>query len=856
MDLKEQLPEAMKLKKNWVNYQKQMLNGKITKIPKQPLTLINASVVNENHWSDLDTAINSLDLDLCDGIGFVFDNDGICGIDLDNAIDENNVPYEWAGEIINKFSRLSYIELSPSKKGYHIITLGNLPKNVRHKSNDNITETGLIEIYDDKRYFTVTGDVYGDCNKLLDGQSEINWLLNKFNMLKNDDDFSSCINPKSVDLMGVSDEALLKNIRASPNKEKFDKLFNGDPSDYDNDMSRADMAFCFMLTSYTRDFKQIDNLYRMSNLYRPKWDGRRNNETYGSMTINQAFEYANTKNNKEFIVSKNFKRDNGILYYLVKKNEKIENIYVCKNFTIIGKVRDIESASWGLFIKWIDDDGKEHFDVVYRKELADNKYEWWRRLVDKGLVCDVTKNGKQYLLQYLNETEVDDRFVLVHKTGWIDNSYVMPGRVVNNDVDKQYLLVPSYKNEHFLEVRGELEKWKRLANYCYNNSRLITAMCAGFAAPLLSLANINNAGIHFFGSSSIGKSTAQIVANSIYRSSKGILTWRATDNGLENIASMRSDSLLVLDEISQVSEKVISQTVYMLGNGSGKIRSTKDSKLAEVKTWNIFVLSSGEYAISSMIEKAGGKINAGQEVRLIDIPAEADSDLGIFENIHNYDSPRNFADNLKSLADSNYGYAGEIYLEYVCKNYERIKEEIHKYIDQYVSSYHEINDSSQLQRIAKVFAILNYAGIIAIEANLLSMSKEKMAEGVNKCFQAFLSNRDNLSNSEDCSIVNYVCSAIEKNSLSKFKSLDELNDTRAIYDLMGYFAINNEGQREYYFTRNQFKDFAKGFNFNSFKDVLKSEGILITTESGDESHKRSLPGVSGRTRVFKIVIPH
>ena len=56
------------------------------------------------------------------------------------------------------------------------------------------------------------------------------------------------------------------------------------------------------------------------------------------------------------------------------------------------------------------------------------------------------------------------------------------------------------------------------------------------------------------------------------------------------------------------------------------------------------VLSTGEKGLADKIAEEGGKVQAGQAVRLIDVPADAGKGLGIFENLHSHESPSAFAD--------------------------------------------------------------------------------------------------------------------------------------------------------------------------------------------------------------------
>jgi primase-polymerase (primpol)-like protein len=87
-----------------------------------------------------------------DGIGFVFsEHDPFCGIDLDDCLDGAGNPKAWARPIIERFSD-TYIEISPSGFGIKIWCKGTLPAAVNAKVED-----GAIEVYDRRRYFTVTG---------------------------------------------------------------------------------------------------------------------------------------------------------------------------------------------------------------------------------------------------------------------------------------------------------------------------------------------------------------------------------------------------------------------------------------------------------------------------------------------------------------------------------------------------------------------------------------------------------------------------------------------------------------------------------------------------------------------------
>ena len=99
---------------------------------------------------------------------------------------------------------------------------------------------------------------------------------------------------------------------------------------------------------------------------------------------------------------------------------------------------------------------------------------------------------------------------------------------------------------------------------------MLFAVSLAFAAPLLAPLAVENGGFHIFGPSSCGKSTALRVAASVYGGPDYITTWRATDNGLEGTAAAHNDTLLIMDEMGQVSPNIVGDVVYMLANGEGK----------------------------------------------------------------------------------------------------------------------------------------------------------------------------------------------------------------------------------------------------------------------------------------------
>lgn len=132
-DLK-QLPQ-------WVGYTAQ-------KVPMNPHTGRAASSTDPTTWATAAEAWSAKKRHGWAGIGYVFTiSAGVIGVDLDDCFDDDGRLSDVAGQIVTMLD--SYTELSPSGKGIHILARGSIPHSVK---------TPGVEMYNEMRYFTVTGN--------------------------------------------------------------------------------------------------------------------------------------------------------------------------------------------------------------------------------------------------------------------------------------------------------------------------------------------------------------------------------------------------------------------------------------------------------------------------------------------------------------------------------------------------------------------------------------------------------------------------------------------------------------------------------------------------------------------------
>lgn len=107
------------------------------------------------------------------GLGFVLDGDGIVCLDLDHALDGDQVQ-PWAARLLDA-AGATWVERSVSGDGLHVWGRGRLPGGNGRRLN---LRPGSVELYDRGRYIAVTGDTWGDTPRRLgDLQHLIDALL-------------------------------------------------------------------------------------------------------------------------------------------------------------------------------------------------------------------------------------------------------------------------------------------------------------------------------------------------------------------------------------------------------------------------------------------------------------------------------------------------------------------------------------------------------------------------------------------------------------------------------------------------------------------------------------------------------
>ncbi|MEZ5535344.1 MAG: DUF927 domain-containing protein [Thiolinea sp.] len=270
------------------------------------------------------------------------------------------------------------------------------------------------------------------------------------------------------------------------------------------------------------------------------------------------------------------------------------------------------------------------------------------------------------------------------------------------------------------EQAGTLEGWRdEVSRLCVGNHRLILGISTSFAAPLLHHLDQQGFGINYFGASSIGKTTVLRVGKSVIGDHASIMTWLSTATALESVAAQYNDGMLPLDEMGEADPKIIGATAYMLANGQGKMRNTRNIILRPTLKWRLVFQSTGEITLAGSLAQVNQKVKAGQAVRLADLPADAGAGLGIFDRLpEGFNNGAEFADYLKDATKQQHGHTFVEYLTQLTKDLPTHIQTVRDFRAEWLQQYLPKDADSQVRRVAGSFATICAGGELATDFGL------------------------------------------------------------------------------------------------------------------------------------------
>ncbi len=532
-------------------------------------------------------------------------------------------------------------------------------------------------------------------------------------------------------------------------------------------------------------------------------------------------------------------------------------MWLCAPLEIVAATRDARSKAWGLLLEWKDRDEHNHEWAMPMELLQrDGGVEARCELAQQGLSISPGKAAKDLLATYLQVWPTDARARCVDRLGWIQSGdrvvYILPDHAVG--MSREHVV---FQNAHAIEpafeATNKYEDWREsVARLAQGNSRLVFAICAAFAGPLLRLTGEASGGLHLRGVSSIGKSTALDGAASVYGDPDKALPrrWRTTVNGLEGLATMHNDGLLILDELSQVDPRDAGEAAYLLANGQGKTRASRSGLARPTTNWRLLYLSAGEESLSALMARAGRRPTAGQEIRMAEIEADAGAGMGLLEKLHEFDAPAQFVLAFHDATKAHHGAVGAEYLARLSDDQKDVVAFLTDGMAKFLKAnvVQDRNGGGQVERVARRFALIGLAGKVASKYQLTGWGEDESMEAARLCFESWLVHFGG-GNREVQQLLAQVKMFFEQHGASRFEDIAETTNVKVV-SRAGFFRELADHTREFMVLPEVFRsEVIKGFDQKFATKVLVDHGWVIPGNDGKTAQKPRLPEL-GSARVY------
>lgn len=402
----------------------------------------------------------------------------------------------------------------------------------------------------------------------------------------------------------------------------------------------------------------------------------------------------------------------------------------------------------------------------------------------------------------------------------------------------------TYKGNLDIKPKGTLEEYlkdvkKNVAPYASMSLALALGTSSAVVAKLNRLdVDINTLFTHIVAESSKGKSTATMLAISVWGNPKvgagGLYnTWNATENALITSLSGNYGVAYALDELSMTKIENATSLIYNLVGGKDKVRLTKNIEMRESGTWITTLISNGE---ASILSKANS--NTGIDMRVMEL-----------EGI-TWTQDAEHSEEVKRLATRNYGVFGHSFAERLIKFssdklVKLFKSERQNFINKIAEK--GVTDNKIERTSYKYAVVLLTARLINSGYNEygIKLDIDGIREILIRTEIESINKRGLEKKAED-----WLLQQVEANA-SKFRSGNENNQN---LDYWGTRKELSNGEIEIAILRDKFNEIMKRGKFEDPKVVLKQlkEEGKLDYENGRLTRKRKINAITTEVYVIRL----
>jgi putative DNA primase/helicase len=392
---------------------------------------------------------------------------------------------------------------------------------------------------------------------------------------------------------------------------------------------------------------------------------------------------------------------------------------------------------------------------VLASRLINKKQEVFGELVNAGYGLFTSPTQNSFLKSVQQWGQKGSTFRVATRIGWNGRTYVLPDKIFNPKRNVHALLEelkPDAIAKYRVSKKDSLQDWQqKIGKLCVNNSRLMFAVSLAFTGPiLLFVEGGRSGGFQIYGDAETGKSTAAMVAGSVWgchlQPDNGFIeAWNTTAKAVEPTVLAHNDGLLILDETKNAGStpreraKVVMDVTMRLAEQKERQRLTNAKA---PRSWRCYFLSTSNDSLAELATKGSLEIDDAVRGRLVDIPLP-NTPHGIYEDLHGVPNGRRLTDHLKSQCRIYYGVPIREFLSRLLatlqqNKVEQIKTGIKKARQRYLNDLtHDLKKRPTLvrplQRASGRFATVYAAGALAISLGVLDWDRTQLRKAILSC---------------------------------------------------------------------------------------------------------------------------
>lgn len=387
----------------------------------------------------------------------------------------------------------------------------------------------------------------------------------------------------------------------------------------------------------------------------------------------------------------------------------------------------------------------------------------------------------------------------------------------------------------------DLNEWNmHIGQHLRCNPYLLTTVLAAISSALVRSFSMPRLLLALVGQSSIGKTTAQQIAQSLCQQAKDIENCSGTANGVRNYLEQFADRPAFLDELHMAEDTDgLVKLLFLVGNGGSRKTSTAQQKINQTEPLTCVLITASEKTLNEIVAAKRITLTEGVSARYIEMVI--DGEMGVFHQVPDGMTPKQFSDQLKSACETYHGAFWDAWIGAVSKDFEKIQKwsvrQLPK-IEARLCKGMVITDRVTF-RMVRGLAVWACAGLIASRLKLLELEPDEVIGAVRLVLREHLAHQKHNTTPIGEKVISHVRGLIDRNT-ARFPALSMFgrDEQNGIY---GYTRGTGD-ERLYLFLPDVFEELiGTPFGTQMAVQKLRDAGYLSVGSEGAQRQFR-LPG--------------